>query len=143
MKLRTGFVSNSSSASFVIRWKYELPFNDYNPTLNMILANFYGLGVIHEEEKQRYNHEKDLPIFYDWDDIEQEMFEVIKDITKIKSSNRQEIILETEFRTSMNNGNPYDFNKAFPDFVTRLMMIENGACDTLGFEKVKIIYKDE
>ena len=110
MKIRNGFVSNSSSASFIVRW--ILKQNDVNQEryFNAAFCMLFGVG-----------HNKNFdPNFEIWG-LEKE-YEVIKRHTQIKEDGE----LETVFTTSMLN-TVLDFGETAAHFNFALDFPESSA----------------
>jgi len=121
MKKRNGFVSNSSSSSFIIQWKCNLLEDGEGTDMAMIyLFKLYGSDY----------HEG--PLKDDWiDDIDEydsHLKETIEDIIKnSKSIGKSGNMFETEFHTTMRNDTT-DYGKAAHEFLMALTIdgVENG-----------------
>ena len=54
MKKRSGFVSNSSSASFIVTWRYKWPEDSKDKTLLGLMADLFELYYDYDEEKNSF-----------------------------------------------------------------------------------------
>lgn len=111
MKIRTGFVSNSSSASFVIHWRPKTM--GEKVSLKEALSNIYGVTS--------YKIETDEVNWQDnWDKECQPKFEKTKEQTKDNGDGTY----TTHFCTSMMN-TADDFGEVAKSFVFNMMLNDN------------------
>lgn len=102
MKIRNGFVSNSSSASFIVTWKTKYP----NETLKETLCHLFG--VLYEKENDKYGeyceeiYEKEIALI-EW---------VIKNTNSEESVNGT-IYTTEDFTSMMNSYLDFDSNMAY------------------------------
>jgi hypothetical protein len=122
MKTRNGFVSNSSSASFIVRWKLNRDDVSKEQYFDAAFCTLFGNG--YDE-----NYKPDFDIW----GLEKE-YEVIKRYTEIKENGE----LETVFTTSMLN-TVLDFGETASHFNLALDFPESSAIIVLE----KRIERDE
>lgn len=117
MKTRNGFVSNSSSSSFIIQWKYK---NEEKDVMRALL-DLFEISFVYKGEVTEC---KEVEEEFNWKYFEhlKPLFEEIVEHTKIKDD-----IFETEFFTMMRN-DVMDYGKAAMAFVMALTInnVEKG-----------------
>ncbi len=117
MKIRNGFVSNSSSASFIVNWRIK-GFGAVF-TLRGALSKLYDIG--YDEETDEYKFDK-------WDECHKDIIESIERWTK----RNEDGTFTSEFFTSMLNSYS-DFGDAAQSLLLYVM-----ACDQSEVIDVKV-----
>jgi hypothetical protein len=128
MKIRTGFVSNSSSASFIVRWKFMRPrdhdFTD-EPETKLNYALHLLLDII------SYDYDNDEFIF-DEKSLDKSMKPIVDNLLK-NTTEISDWVFETSFFTAMFN-DPDDFGEA-AKMLCLALMVDNG--NAANFEVVR------
>ena len=120
MKKRNGFVSNSSSASFIVKWKWK---EDYGPEENVLANTVLNMfAPYHKFEDESFvtlnylkSEEIDFDKFYDWEEENgKERLEKIRHL--INQTVETEEGFTTTFWTCM-----YNENNDFGELAKELM----------------------
>ena len=103
MKIRTGFVSNSSSASFVIRWKTNVDMSTQldnitkEDRISLSLMDVMDTGRMDIEDISKKTEHNQSEEYDGYDNMLRHLFRNTKEIDKVED------IYETSFWTSMHN----------------------------------------
>ncbi|MEK6832853.1 MAG: hypothetical protein AABY32_02305 [Nanoarchaeota archaeon] len=115
MKCRVGFVSNSSSASFIVKWKFNKDKEEFN-TLDTAL---YYLFDVWDNNGSAYDQEKGIINLEKCDIINEDVIKTIKHIRENTTKNDNVYI--TDFFTTMLNSLD-DFGIEAKTFLFHLML---------------------
>lgn len=113
MKIRLCFVSNSSSASFVVTWKFYENSNHKNLSIKEVLLQLFQICYDKEEDKIKISK-------YETDTDRLEIIEKLEKATVGLTNN----IYETNFFTGMLSY-PEDFGKECQSLIFNLIMNDN------------------
>ena len=101
MKVRQGFVSNSSSASFIVKWKFKNKNSETKDDVMLALTELFDLSYFYLENK-----EKGIE-----DDVFKEEFAKLADYATFTRYDKKSGIYTTSIWTSMLN-TYFDFGDA-------------------------------
>ena len=131
MKIRSGFVSNSSSSSFIVKG-FILDNKKFNPT--EIMKRF---GYLTDEIINKATHNGK----YTWEDVEREVFWDFRD-------EHQDIAILEGYEDDMNDNQIFIGEKLFDsdvDYLPKMILeatdtdVTNKIRDTLGLQDEKLI----
>lgn len=131
MKIRSGFVSNSSSSSFIVKG-FILDNGKFNPT--EIMKRF---GYLTDEIINKATHNGK----YTWEDVEREVFWDFRD-------EHQDIAILEGYEDDMNDNQIFIGEKLFDsdvDYLPKMILeatdtdVTNKIRDTLGLQDEKLI----
>lgn len=124
MKIRNGFVSNSSSSSFIIQWQCNLNLKECEKRLDIILAyllDIYDLEYIDYSDESWIDSTDDRSYLSKFKPFLKNL------IQKTSSVGNTDNLFETEFFTTMRN-DALDYGKHAMEFLMLLTVdsIDNG-----------------
>lgn len=129
MKIRTGFVSNSSSASFIVRWRFTRPFDhNFSDSPKTKRLN-YALRLLLDVSSYDYDNDE---FTFNEKSFDKHAKPFVEDLFR-NTREIREWVFETNFFTSMFN-DPDDFGNTAKMLCLALMVDSGNHAD---FEVVR------